>query len=754
MGNLCSINCGSLDANAMENNGKYDFFTSGIEVYKINNYAFEGPGISIAGNGANMGYLHLTNGKYNAYQRTYILQNIKLNRIFLYSALLNNFLPKCEKLTKFGGIPYLVFEQIYDHVIFKPIDDEQSKISSLFSSLDSLITLHQRKLSSLKNLKNRLLDKMFCDEKSQFPSIRFKEFTNAWEQWKIGDLLTERLEFSKQTIDFPLMAFIANEGITPKGERYDRSSLVKDVENKIYMVTKYGDFIYSSNNLDRGSIGANKYGNACISPVYSVFRPTNLSDSRFIEKVLCRNDLIDKILRYRQGVVYGQLRIHESAFLNINLNSPLLPEQHKIGRLLSNLDSLIALHQRKLSSLKNLKNRLLDKMFCDEKSQFPSIRFKEFTNAWEQEKLGNLVDIYDGIHHTPHYKNKGIMFLSVEDIKTLNSNKFISESEFKTYYKNYPTKNDILMTRIGDIGSTNIVRDNSFKAFYVSLALLKYKKTNPQYLNSTINSRFTQQDIRRLSLTTAIPIKINKNEICKVNVCVTGINEQEKIGSVFSILDSLITLHQRKLSSLKNLKNRLLDKMFCDEKSQFPSIRFKEFTNAWEQEKLGNFGTSTGGSSIENFFNNTGKYKVISIGSFSEDNTYNDQGLRIDYSSFIKDKILKKDNIVMMLNDKSSEAKILGKALLIEKDDEFVYNQRVQKIDINKDRFLSKFIFTLLNSNNREKITLLAQGNTQIYVNWSSISSIEYLIPNLGEQTKISSLFTLLDSLITLHQRG
>ncbi|CBH40834.1 restriction endonuclease subunit S [Mycoplasmopsis agalactiae] len=184
-----------------------------------------------------------------------------------------------------------------------------------------------------------------------------------------------------------------------------------------------------------------------------------------------------------------------------------------------------------------------------------------------------------------------------------------------------------------------------------------------------------------------------------------------------------------------------------------PKIRFKEFTNAWEQEKLGNFGTSTGGSSIENFFNNNGKYKVISIGSFSEDNTYNDQGLRIDYSPFIKDKILKKDNIVMILNDKSSEAKILGKALLIEKDDEFVYNQRVQKIDINKDRFLSKFIFTLLNSNSREKITLLAQGNTQIYVNWSSISSIEYLIPNLEEQSQISSLFSHLDSLITLHQR-
>ncbi|QDL19934.1 restriction endonuclease subunit S [Mycoplasma capricolum subsp. capripneumoniae] len=143
LGEICSINCGSLDANAMEHNGKYDFFTSGVEIYKINKYAFEGPGISIAGNGANMGYLHLTDGKYTAYQRTYILQNIEVNRMFLYCTLLNNFLPKCEKLTKFGGVPYLVLEQIYNHMIFRPTYNEQTKISSLFSNLDSLITIHQ-----------------------------------------------------------------------------------------------------------------------------------------------------------------------------------------------------------------------------------------------------------------------------------------------------------------------------------------------------------------------------------------------------------------------------------------------------------------------------------------------------------------------------------------------------------------------------------------------------------------------------------
>ncbi|WP_423479180.1 restriction endonuclease subunit S [Mycoplasmopsis bovis] len=247
--------------------------------------------------------------------------------------------------------------------LFPPNIYEQQKIGNVLYYLDSLITLHQRKLLSLKNLKSRLLDRMFCDEKSQFPSIRFKEFTNTWEQWKVGDLITERIEFTKESNEFPLMAFVANEGVVAKGERYDRSSLVRDIYNKIYKVTKYGDFIYSSNNLDRGSIGANKYGNACISPVYSIFKCTNSSDHNFIKNILSRHSFVNKLLKYRQGVVYGQLKIHESIFLNINLNSPSILEQNKIGKIFYNLDSLITLHQRKLNSLKNIKNTLLDKMF-------------------------------------------------------------------------------------------------------------------------------------------------------------------------------------------------------------------------------------------------------------------------------------------------------------------------------------------------------------------------------------------------------
>ncbi len=92
--------------------------------------------------------------------------------------------------------------------------------------------------------------------------------------------------------EYPLMAFIANEGIAPKGERYDRSALVNDTAGKLYKKTVFGDFIYSSNNLETGSIGLNKYGNASISPVYSIFQPTGLADSDFIGRRFVRKDFM------------------------------------------------------------------------------------------------------------------------------------------------------------------------------------------------------------------------------------------------------------------------------------------------------------------------------------------------------------------------------------------------------------------------------------------------------------------------------
>ena len=245
-----------------------------------------------------------------------------------------------------------------------PVDiTEQATIGQYFIRLDNLITLHQRKCEQLKNVKKSMLEKMFPKNGETVPEIRFSGFTDPWEQRKVGDLLVERNEQAPMSDEYPLMAFIANEGVAPKGERYDRSSLVNDTVGKLYKKTEFGDFIYSSNNLETGSIGLNKYGNASISPVYSIFQPTGIADSDFIGRRFVRKDFINAMVKWRQGVIYGQWKIHESDFLKIEVAVPSVEEQRKIGAFLDDLDNLITLHQRKLDLLQNVKKAMLDKMF-------------------------------------------------------------------------------------------------------------------------------------------------------------------------------------------------------------------------------------------------------------------------------------------------------------------------------------------------------------------------------------------------------
>ena len=240
---------------------------------------------------------------------------------------------------------------------------EQQKIVSYFQSLDSLIQIISKKLASLKRIKAASLQSMFPQEGETVPKVRFNGFEEEWSLKCVSELLCERNELSPQSPEFPLMAFIANNGITEKGERYDRSALVNDVINKQYKRTYYGDFIYSSNNLETGSIGLNTYGKATISPVYSIFYCTLNSDSNFVGYCMTRKSFIKEMIKWRQGVMYGQWRIHEKDFLRIKVLVPSLPEQQKIGAYFRSLDRQISLQTQRLEKLKQIKAACLDKMF-------------------------------------------------------------------------------------------------------------------------------------------------------------------------------------------------------------------------------------------------------------------------------------------------------------------------------------------------------------------------------------------------------
>lgn len=385
----------------------------------------------------------------------------------------------------------------------------------------------------------------------------------------------------------------------------------------------------------------------------------------------------------------------------------------------------------------------------------PKIRFKGYQEDWEQRKLGELVAIYDGVHQTPDYQDSGIMFLSVENIATLKSEKYISEEAFERDYKVYPEKGDILMTRIGDVGTTNVVETAEKVAFYVSLALLKPNGIDSYFLSNAMKTNAFQKGLRERTLVTAIPQKINKDEIGKINIFITNNDEeQKKIGAYFSNLDHLITLHQRKCEEMKTLKKYMLQKMFPQNGQLVPQIRFSGFTEDWEQRKLGDFGKATGGTSIESEFSEDGIYKVISIGSYSENGVYNDQGIRAIKSDKTSNRVLNRNDLTMILNDKTTSGNIIGRVLLIEESGIYVYNQRTERIEINLDEYDPVFLYEMLNAPNiREKIIKQAQGNTQIYVNWIAISLLEYMIPSKEEQVKIGEYLHSISNLITLHQQ-
>ena len=161
LGEIAKITTGKLDANAMDQDGIYDFYTSGIKKYHINSYSFEGPAITIAGNGATVGYMHLADGKFDAYQRTYVLTEFDGNRQYLFENIGLKLPKKIKQESRTGNIPYIVLDMLTKLLIDYPSINEQQKIGSFFKYLDELITLHQRELELLKTLKKTMLQQMF-----------------------------------------------------------------------------------------------------------------------------------------------------------------------------------------------------------------------------------------------------------------------------------------------------------------------------------------------------------------------------------------------------------------------------------------------------------------------------------------------------------------------------------------------------------------------------------------------------------------
>lgn len=345
------------------NSGEYAYYgATGIIDY-IDDYIFEGEYLLLGEDGANIvtrnaPLIYKTHGKFWVNNHAHIFKPKEgFNIDYMKQRLeLINYIPYNTGTAQ----PKLNADSIKSIPFKAPTLEEQEKIASLFSLIDEKIYLQDEKLKMLKDYKKGMMQKIFSRE------LRFKDDEGRdypeWEEKKLRDILTPRIEKQVPSQEAPLMAFTSTGGIEPKGDKYDRSFLVKS-DGKLYKRTELNDFIYSSNNLDVGSIGLNKYGTAVISDVYEVFIISKEVSCNFISELIQIPKVLNKVIRYRQGVMYGQYRIHADEFLKIREFIPCLEEQCKIDKFIGNIDLKIKKEQEKLGYLNEYKKGLLQQMF-------------------------------------------------------------------------------------------------------------------------------------------------------------------------------------------------------------------------------------------------------------------------------------------------------------------------------------------------------------------------------------------------------
>ena len=398
-----------------------------------------------------------------------------------------------------------------------------------------------------------------------------------------------------------------------------------------------------------------------------------------------------------------------------------------------------------------------------EKTNVPEIRFAGFTDPWEQRKLGDVAAVYDGVHQTPDYQDEGVMFLSVENIATLTSQKFISREAFARDYPVYPKRGDVLMTRIGDIGTSNVVETDDKLAFYVSLALLKPFNVDSYYLDKSLQSPSAKMELYRRTLHIAFPKKINKNQIAEVMLPIPrSRQEQEQIGALFRNLDTLITLHQRKHDKLVQLKKSMLDKMFPKPGETEPEIRFAGFTDPWEQRKLGdcfdflkNNTLSRADLNGENGIARNVHYGDILI-KFGDclDGEQSDLPFITDDTVLPKfaGSILSEGDVIFA---DTAEDEAAGKCIELRKLPKEPTISGLHTIPARpRFPFGTGYLGHYLNSDAYHRQLLpLMQGIKVISVSKAALQDTQVRFPSLSEQSAIGVVLSEIDALITLHQR-
>ncbi|QOD61352.1 restriction endonuclease subunit S [Polaribacter haliotis] len=396
-------------------------------------------------------------------------------------------------------------------------------------------------------------------------------------------------------------------------------------------------------------------------------------------------------------------------------------------------------NKKEIASAKKLRNDV----------RVPKLRFNEFVDGWSFDKMDNITSYVDYRGRAPEKSNEGVFLVTAKNIKK----GYIDYDKSKEYVplenynlvmsKGLPELGDILFTTEAPLGNIAQVDKQKIALAQRVIKLRGKDKIENLYLLHYMLSPIYQKLIHRKAIGTTVQ-GISGKELRKTKVAFPTLPEQQKIASFLTSVDTKIQQLTTKKQLLENYKKGVMQQLFSQQ------LRFKnddglDFPD-WEEKKFGEVFNNIGGTALEKHFSKSGTHKVVSIGNYSTEGKYNENGQRIILNEKTKTKLLDKGDLVMVLNDKTSTGDIIGSTILIPENNLYIYNQRSERLICIRSIIYPIYAWFQLNYKEfRNTVFSVSQGGTQIYVNFSEVKKLNIKIPSLKEQQKIANYLSAID---------
>jgi len=386
------------------------------------------------------------------------------------------------------------------------------------------------------------------------PKVRFKGYTDAWEQRKLNEIAEKVTEKNRDNLYDEPFTNSAEQGIISQKDYFDRE-VVNEENLDGYYVVRDDDFVYNprvSVSAPVGPINRNKLGrNGVMSPLYTVFRTHDINTTYLEHYFKTQHWHMYMKMNGDSGARFDRFSIATLLFMEMPIPYPSVGEQVKIGAYFDSLDTLITLHQRKCEETKMLKKFMLQKMFPKDGESVPEIRFSGFTDAWEQRKVSELCSISTGKSNTQDNVEDGEYPFYVRSPIIERSNKYLYDEE--------------AVLTVGDGAGTGKVFHYVNGKYDLHQRVYRMYDFSDELYSKYFYHYFSKNFYRRVMAMTAKTSvdSVRLEMIADMDIVVPIREEQEKIGQYFDDIDSLITLHQRKCEELQNIKKFMLQNMFA-----------------------------------------------------------------------------------------------------------------------------------------------------------------------------------------------